>query len=455
MGNIRTNKTLQKQTARYLTEMIAVGILMAVCAFLSGYFFLSKHTDTGQYKVEFALAVAAAEDEDYGKLAEYDCVLADTSGTILFSSIQGQETGEHVNLHRFSTVAVETADESIIYVSPILNEGTQVATLMVYRKAEKAFISNLGYIFLTIFLILFLILLSILHFFKKTMKRDVFEPIEMLKGTATKILHGDYGTKLPYDGDNELGGFCRELELMRDELEISRQREEKLRDNEKMITACISHDLKTPIATIIGCAEAIENGLVKDQKSQNHMTGTIISKSMLLTNLINDMLEFAGSEMDELTVQFEEVYADEFFKKAFDELQVDVETAGLSMTVEKIPDVLLSLSSDRMKQVLQNIIGNSIKYTEPGGKITVQFESDGNRFSVMITDNGQGIAAGDIPFIFDKFYRGEKARTQKSTSGSGLGLCIVKNIITRHGGMVKCDSVLGKGTTIRFTLPKG
>lgn len=454
MGNIRTNKTIQKQTARYLTELIAVGILMVVCAFFAGYFLLSKHLDTGRYKVEFAQAVAAAEAEDYGKLAEYDCILVDTGGTILFSTVEGNDAGEHVNLHRFSSISTENMDDSIVYVSPVLREGTQAATLILYGKAEKAVITFLGYTFLTFVLILLIIFAFVLYIFRKTMKRDIFEPIEMLKGTATKILHGDYGTKLPYDSDNELGGFCRELELMRDELEVSRQREEKLRENEKMITACISHDLKTPIATIMGCAEAIENGLIKDQKSQNHMTATIISKSMLLTNLINDMLEFAGSEMDELTVQFEEVYANEFFVKAFEELQVDVQTAGLSMTVDKVPNVLLSLSCGRMKQVLQNIIGNSMKYTQPGGKIKVQFESDANWFSVMITDNGQGISAGDIPFIFDKFYRGEKARTQKSTSGSGLGLCIVKNIVTRHGGMVKCDSVLGKGTTIRFTLPK-
>ncbi len=131
----------------------------------------------------------------------------------------------------------------------------------------------------------------------------------------------------------------------------------------------------------------------------------------------------------------------------------DIQGSGLELKVDEIPDVLLDIAPDRIFQVFQNIIGNSIKYTPKGGFIHIKFEQCRDALAVEITDNGQGIAATDIPFVFDRFYRGEKARTQKEIGGSGLGLSIVRSIIERYGGRVECDSVLGQGTSIRFLLP--
>ena len=128
--------------------------------------------------------------------------------------------------------------------------------------------------------------------------------------------------------------------------------------------------------------------------------------------------------------------------------------SGLELNVDEIPQVLLNISPDSIFKVFQNIIGNSIKYTPSGGFIHISFELHKDALAVKITDNGYGIDAFDIPFIFDLFYRGQKAKMQKEIIGSGLGLSSVRKIIERHGQSVECDSILGKGTTIRFMLPE-
>ena len=269
---------------------------------------------------------------------------------------------------------------------------------------------------------------------------------------ARDILYGNYETSLPYDSSSEVGKLSHEMELLRDELHDSGIREKKLREDEKILLACISHDLKTPIATMRGCAEGIRDGIVRNENDIKRYAETIVTKSELLTKLINGIIENSRMETSEFTINCQEIYAKDYIKNVLESLAPDIEGGGLSLKVDTVPDVLLSIDPDRIYQVFQNLIGNSIKYTPKGGNIEIEFEQHDHMLFTAVTDNGQGIAAMDIPFVFDKFYRGEKARTQ-NTAGSGLGLSIVRNIIERHGGKVECDSEPGKKTTIWFSLP--
>lgn len=267
-----------------------------------------------------------------------------------------------------------------------------------------------------------------------------------------EILKGNYHSCIDYKEKNELEELCEKIIFLRDELENNSIQSKKLLENERMLLASISHDLKTPIATIIGCAEGIRDGVVQKPADIRRYVKIILNKSELLIKLINDILVQTHTEVNK-SFSPKEVYSRKFILDVLGELSSDVNESGLELKVDDIPNILLNIEPDHIFQVFQNIIGNSIKYTPKGGYIHIGFEQCENALAVEITDNGQGIAANDIPFVFDRFYRGEKARTQREIGGSGLGLSIVRNIIEQHGGKVECDSMLGHGATIRFLLP--
>ena len=160
--------------------------------------------------------------------------------------------------------------------------------------------------------------------------------------------------------------------------------------------------------------------------------------------------------MNQLQIQRRETYADAFFEELFREYQQEAQALRYQFSYELPPKVLILMDADRIAQVVQNIVGNAVKYgKENDCKIRVAFEilEQENRILIVsISDNGKGIAAVDLPFIFDLFYRGDKARTQ-NIPGAGMGLNISKYIVEQHGGTIECDSVVGIGTTISFSLP--
>jgi signal transduction histidine kinase len=239
---------------------------------------------------------------------------------------------------------------------------------------------------------------------------------------------------------------------MRDELEAGARREKHMLDNEKLLLACISHDLKTPLAAISGYAEEIRDGFADSQEKINRYVGLVLKKVQVLSKLIDDILDHSKAELHEFSIEKQEIYSKNYFSDVLGDISLDLAHSGIIFKVAEIPNVLLEIDRKRILQVLQNIISNSLKYTKKGGFIEVSFTLSEKEFIVSIKDNGDGIAAGDLPFVFDKFYRGEKARTQ-NIPGSGLGLNIAKYIVENHGGRIECDSVLYAGTTMGFSLP--
>lgn len=305
-------------------------------------------------------------------------------------------------------------------------------------------------IYLILLFILFAFLLLLRHY--QFLKKDILQPLEQIRISTQAIQNEDFTVQVLYDYDGEIGELCHDFELMRDQLEAARQQTALLEQNEQLLLACISHDLKTPLSAIYCYVEGIQNGLVKEEEGIKRYARTILSKVTMLSKLIDDILEHSKSQMNEFSIQTAELYTREYLTGLFQELSLDIKQKGLTFTLEEIPDVLVCIDESRISQVIQNIIYNSIKYTEPGGEIKVHSLIADNKLILSISDTGQGIGVEDLPFIFNKFYRSEKARTL-NVAGSGLGLSIAKNIITKHNGTIQCDSLLGEGTTISFSLP--
>jgi signal transduction histidine kinase len=176
----------------------------------------------------------------------------------------------------------------------------------------------------------------------------------------------------------------------------------------------VSHDLKTPLAAISGYVEEIRDGLDDSLSRINLRAG--------------------------------------FFEDVCGELSLDAAHWGVSFSAAEIPDVLIPIDCKRITQVMQNIVSNSIKYKQRDCVIDIHFKLGATELIVCVKDDGGGIPANDLPFVLNRFYRGDPARTQ-NIPGSGLGLCIAKDIVERHGGRIECDSVLGSGTEVCFSLP--
>lgn len=391
---------------------------------------------------------------------DFKYAAADLKGRILMSSIDEYKKNPVVNLHDFSEYDSRFALKNpnlIRYSEPLIVNDAQVGTVIFLIPKEQflpeapglSTISKLIPIIISMIIISILTIHSCLY-----VKKNVLAPLAELNESACRILKGDYSYRIKYDYDTEVGMFCHDFEAMRDELKYSKEMEAAIKANEKELLACISHDIKTPLAAINGYVSGIKDGIVKDKKGIESYCEVILKRVKMLSKLLEDILEHSKAELNKLNIVFTEFYSEEFFRDILNDLSVEIESKGLKFNVpDSIPNILINADKKRISQVLYNLVSNSIKYSSEGGIISVCFEIDKNYLKVYVKDTGMGIGSADIPYIFNKFYRGEKSRNQK-IPGSGLGLSISKYIIEAHGGFVNCEESSNCGTTMSFSIPK-
>jgi len=303
------------------------------------------------------------------------------------------------------------------------------------------------YIIMT-FIIVYMI--SIMYILTRLIFKDILEPINKIHKVTNSIREGHLKERLYYDYDGEIGTLCHDFEGLRSDLEYSTENEKMLKEKEKLLMAYISHDLRTPIATISGYVEGIHNDIVKGDRVHEY-TAIILKKIGMLNSLIDDILEHSQAQLHEFEIKKCECYSRQYFEEIMMEAKQDVEKKGLVFSYSQIPEVLINIDGKRIKQVMQNLLGNAMKFTNEG-QISVNYTLVKNYLLIAVKDTGVGIAAIDIPMIFDEFYRGEKARTL-NVQGSGLGLSISKYIVEQHGGRIECDSILDQWTEVQFSIP--
>lgn len=288
--------------------------------------------------------------------------------------------------------------------------------------------------------------------------RRVLRPMEEISTSASKIIHGDYdyevvrvyGTKLRED---EIGTLIYSFEMMRDELKAGRKKEAEIKKSQQELISCISHDLKTPLSTIKAYAEGLHDGMAKSEESRKRFTEIILTKTDLIIGMTEELLKFSNAELNKLSIIKTEVYFKGFFEKLMQEMKLYVENAGISFSSAcHLEDCLVPMDEKRIGEVLYNLVENSMKYRgEQNPEISIDAYYEGDKIRICVKDNGIGIQAADIPYVFDKFYRAEKSRSG-STPGSGLGLSICKYIVEQHGGEISCSSRKGEGCEMNFSL---
>lgn len=250
-----------------------------------------------------------------------------------------------------------------------------------------------------------------------------------------------------YDQDNVRGAVA----VIRDMTE--ERRLDKLR---KDFIANVSHELRTPISLLQGYSEAIVDDIAETKEDKNELAQIIHDESLRMSRLVNELLDIARMEAGHIQLNYEEVHVNDFVRRIIHKFQGIASDHEITLTYEShIEQSTVSIDADRMEQVFTNLIDNAIHHTESGGHVNVVVHSNESEISVEIKDSGTGIPEEDLPFIFERFYKTDKARTRDgSKKGTGLGLPIAKNIVSAHQGTIIAKSKKGQGTTFSFTIPQ-
>ena len=286
--------------------------------------------------------------------------------------------------------------------------------------------------------------------------RGINTPMQKLREATQHIKDGDLDFELKVEGKDEFSGLCRDFEEMRQRLRDSNAEKEAYDKENKELISNISHDLKTPITAIKGYVEGIMDGVADTPEKMDKYIRTVYNKANDMDRLINELTFYSKIDTNRIPYNFAKINVSDYFDDCVEDVGLELESKNIELSYFNYVDkgTLVIADAEQIKRVINNIISNSIKYLDKQkGYISIRVRDVGDFIQVEIEDNGKGIAAKDLPNIFDRFYRTDSSRNS-SKGGSGIGLSIVKKIIEDHGGKIWANSKLGAGTVMYFVLRK-
>jgi len=282
---------------------------------------------------------------------------------------------------------------------------------------------------------------------------NYIRPLDRLESAANAIARGQLDFNIESRGLDEIKDFSKAFENMRFELEESKKREQEILENRQQLITNISHDLRTPITSISGYVEGLIDGKGENPERMDRYLKTIKSKTAYLNSMINDLFQFSQMDMGDYSLELKTWNSRELCNALLEPVELWLESESFEIDIKRpFPIVPIRVDYSRLSQVVENIVQNSLKYTEDNGKLVIEGQIIDHNFVISFSDNGIGIADNALPFIFEAFFREDKSRTQ-SLGGSGLGLSICKKIIELHGGQIYVSSTVGQGTKLDVYLP--
>ena len=318
-----------------------------------------------------------------------------------------------------------------------------------YAVDVRQYISNLMILIsLVVPVIVICLVLWIYH--------SIVTPIHMLQVATQNIKNGNLDFEVEVHNKDEIGELCKDFEEMR--IRLKDNAEEKLRSEQqsKELISNISHDLKTPITAIKGYVEGLIDGVADTPEKQNKYLQTVYSKAIDMDHLINELSFYSKIDTNKIPYTFSRLNVVGYFEDCAEDLSRELEDEHIGFSYQNYVDdsVQMIADAEQIKRVINNIVGNSKKYSDKTDtKIHMTIKDVGDFVQVEIEDNGKGIAAKDLPYIFDRFYRTDASRNS-SKGGSGIGLSIVKKIMEDHGGKIWVTSKEGIGTLMYLVLRK-
>ncbi len=245
------------------------------------------------------------------------------------------------------------------------------------------------------------------------------------------------------DGGEAMGAVA----VLRDVTDLRR-----LERARRELTANVSHELRTPLTSIKGFAETLLSGAMRDERTARHFLEIIDKETNRLVKLVDDLVDLSRLESKRISLELAQVDVGDMVQDTLTRLRPLAGRRELQFRPAEAAVTVLA-DRDRLAQVLTNLVDNAIKFTPEDGRIAVGWRSLNGEVEVTVADTGPGIAAADLPHVFERFYKADRARPAVP-GGSGLGLAIAKHIVEAHGGRIRVASTPGTGTTFAFTLPR-
>lgn len=359
---------------------------------------------------------------------------------------------DNISGDRNHTVYYNSMNKLVRQMDFYFPDGSE-GSLFVITRGSGTY-SRMLFIDMAIAIMVILVLTS--WFLTKWIGKGVFTPVNQLNIAMKNIADGNLEYHLPENLEGEIGELYRNYEDMR--LRLKESTDEKIfaEKQNKELVSNISHDLKTPITAIKGYVEGIMDGVADTPEKMDKYIRTIYNKANDMDRLINELTVYSGIDSNRIPYHFHRINVAEYFGDCIEEVGLDLESKNIELDYSNLvsPDTTIIADPEQMKRVINNIIGNSLKYMDkPKGRIDIRLLDEVDAVRVELEDNGKGIAAKDLPKIFERFYRTDASRNS-SQGGSGIGLSIVKKIIEDHGGYIWATSKEGEGTCIHFVIRK-
>lgn len=312
--------------------------------------------------------------------------------------------------------------------------------------------------FIALVILLVCVTIGIGMYLSRWLALQIIQPLEQLQRTADAISKGRLDTPVPVESTDEIGQTCRSFETMRQQLQAAQTVRDQYDKNRKELIAGISHDLSTPLTKIEGYACGLQDGIANTPEKRRHYVTMIIDTARSMGHLVQTLFLFSKLDLQQVPFHWEPVDVCAYLADYVEEQNEALRQRGIAVTFHAgIEHAVISLDRIQFQRVVENIIGNSIKYKDsPIGTMTITVQpGEKGYIHIRFADEGQGIAEeADLPKLFDSFYRTDKARTQVA-KGSGLGLAVVKQIVTTMGGTIWAEPTVPKGLTIVMALREG
>ena len=364
--------------------------------------------------------------------ALFPFVLVDNQGQVLIPAA-GYNVGQVVS------------QSQIAQGTPVEVDGEVVGTVLVsgvrptLDRRESRYLANFDRA--SLYAALAAIILAV--FLGIVFTRNLTGPLNELTQAIRAMAKGDLHQTVPVNSKDELGELAQAFNSMSAELDQALQ-------SRRRMTADIAHDLRTPLTVIAGYLEAMQEGVLESTPQRLEV---IYREVQHLQGLVSDLRTLSQADAGELRLNLQEIPLQEILQQAAAAYQPYAAANEIDLRVE-VADSLPKLQVDeaRMAQVMGNLIGNALRYTEKGGSIQLSARQVDGQVEIAVEDTGAGIAPEDLPHVFERLYRADRSR-QTENGESGLGLAIARALILAHGGSIEAESTLGKGTRMIIRLP--
>lgn len=356
----------------------------------------------------------------------------------LSDTLQGKEVRQISNVN-------SSFKDTVMTVAIPLKIDDTIQGAVVVHKAVKDVGVGINAIFRQVFMPL-LISVAFAAVLVFILSRYIVRPIKDISYAAGELSRGNLDWRVTPKTKDEIGELAESFNKMAEELKL----QDGLRNT---FIANVSHELRTPLASIQGFIQGMLDRAIEEEDRDKYLE-IVLGETKRMSTLITDLLNLAKIESGKFPIEYSEFDISELIRRCILMFEQRIEEKQIEVNIRLKEDKLFVWADeDRISQVITNLVDNAVKFTPSGGELKVWTHTADNKAYVSIADTGEGIPLEDQPYVFERFFKVDKSHSQ-STPGTGIGLSIVKRIVSQHGEKITMQSVPGKGTTFTFSLTR-